>query len=139
MTREQVVQAARGWIGTAFRPQGRRRSGIDCIGLIVVVARDLDIPHTDYSHYTQWPDPNRRLIAVLDEQAVLQAPTAPWPGTIGLFASPALPCHVTITSMRHGVRHIIHASTTARAVLEQPLDSQGLRLLRRYGFRELES
>lgn len=40
--------AARGWIGVPSRHQGRSRAGVDCIGLVVMAARDcgLDVPIT---------------------------------------------------------------------------------------------
>ena len=40
------LEAARGWLGVAWRHQGRSRAGIDCIGLVVMAARvcGLDAP-----------------------------------------------------------------------------------------------
>lgn len=43
VTREQVIECARSWIGTPWRHQGRNRSGIDCGGLIIEVAKELGI------------------------------------------------------------------------------------------------
>ena len=40
--RERIVATARGYIGTPYRHQGRRRGvGCDCLGLVLAVWRDL--------------------------------------------------------------------------------------------------
>lgn len=40
-----IVEAARGWVGTPFKHQGRVKNlGVDCIGLAIGVAKDLGIP-----------------------------------------------------------------------------------------------
>lgn len=47
--RSEIVAAARDWIGTPYRHQGRTRAGVDCIGFVWAVAADLgyhvDIPN----------------------------------------------------------------------------------------------
>lgn len=49
---EAVVRIARGWIGVPFRPQGRDRLGVDCVGLVAAIwaeaGRELRLP-ADYS------------------------------------------------------------------------------------------
>ncbi len=42
ITGEQIVAAARGYVGTPFKLYGRDKNGIDCLGLIVCVAREVD-------------------------------------------------------------------------------------------------
>src|SRR5687767_7481722 len=39
----EVIGVARNWLGVPYRHQGRSRLGVDCIGLAVVVARELDL------------------------------------------------------------------------------------------------
>lgn len=43
ITPADVVASARSWVGTQYRHQGRGKTGVDCIGLLVVVARELDL------------------------------------------------------------------------------------------------
>ena len=43
-TAAQVVSEARTWIGVPFVHQGRSRSGVDCIGLPIMVLRSLGVP-----------------------------------------------------------------------------------------------
>jgi len=53
-----IVQAARKYLGTPFVHQGRAPgAGMDCIGLLVLTARDVSIPIEDHAGYTRRPDP----------------------------------------------------------------------------------
>ena len=72
ITREMIVAEARSWIGTAFKHQGRmkksygNRGGCDCIGLIVGVAKVLQLSsgqgwmldYYDNRHYHRLPHGN---------------------------------------------------------------------------------
>lgn len=43
-TGAEIVAAARGWVGVPFRHQGRdREAGVDCVGLVIVVAQELGL------------------------------------------------------------------------------------------------
>jgi cell wall-associated NlpC family hydrolase len=55
---QQVIQVARSWIGVPFRHQGRSRAGVDCVGLIIGIARELDLPTggIDRANYSRTPD-----------------------------------------------------------------------------------
>ena len=55
-TQAEVVAAARGWIGTPFQHQARLRGvGVDCIGVVVGVARELGLSDYDISGYGAAP------------------------------------------------------------------------------------
>ncbi|MDZ5761581.1 hypothetical protein [Lyticum sinuosum] len=43
ITSEKIINSARSFIGHSFRPQGRGINGYDCIGLILAIAKDLNI------------------------------------------------------------------------------------------------
>jgi hypothetical protein len=43
VTREQIIEQARTWMGVPWRHQGRNRSGIDCGGLVIQVAIELGL------------------------------------------------------------------------------------------------
>lgn len=48
----RIIEVARTELGTPFHHQGRcSRVGIDCIGLLVIIARTLGIQHTDRTDY----------------------------------------------------------------------------------------
>jgi cell wall-associated NlpC family hydrolase len=53
----EVIACARSWVGVPFRHQGRTRDGVDCIGLVVAVARELQLldPGVDRTDYGRLP------------------------------------------------------------------------------------
>lgn len=58
ITREQILSAARECLGTPFHHQGRIcGAGLDCIGLMVHVARKLEIFFYDNVTYSRDPMP----------------------------------------------------------------------------------
>jgi hypothetical protein len=139
LTRRDVVTAARAWLGVPFRPKGRSHMGVDCLGLLVVLGQQFAVPHQDEQHYTDYPDPQRRMLATFDRYLERRPNEADWDATIGVFTTHrALPGHVALFTTRDHVRHLLHASMAERMVLEHPYDEiatlrQG-RLLARYGF-----
>jgi cell wall-associated NlpC family hydrolase len=51
VTGADIVAAARGWMGVRWKHHGRSREGVDCCGLIIMVAKELgyfDFDVTDY-------------------------------------------------------------------------------------------
>lgn len=69
ITREDIVREARALIGTKFRHQGRDpETGIDCLGLLVCVARALGHePTSDFTNYPRRPDPQKLLAGLRGE------------------------------------------------------------------------
>lgn len=57
VTREQIIEQARTWIGVPWRHQGRNRTGIDCGGLVIQVAIELGFatPAHDRVGYDRLP------------------------------------------------------------------------------------
>jgi cell wall-associated NlpC family hydrolase len=66
---ERVVAQARSYLGVPFWHAGRSKQGLDCIGLLAVVAHDLEITDFDDVNYAPEPDP-AYLTAVLERFAV---------------------------------------------------------------------
>ena len=135
---EDIVRAARGWIGTNFHHQGRlKRSashagGCDCLGLLVGVANELELSIaegnmllagfdvTDYGHI---PD-LRRLITVFESLFTPVAMSAMAQGDVALMRFDAVPQHLGIISHHpQGGLGIIHALASARKVVEHRLDA----------------
>ena len=57
IARANVVSAARSYIGTPFVHQGRLRGvGVDCVGLLIGMARDLGIADVSYTGYRRTGD-----------------------------------------------------------------------------------
>jgi len=62
------VEAARKYIGLRWVHQGRSRTqGVDCLGLIVLAARDIGMKVEDCTGYRRRPD-DRKLLRMVDEQ-----------------------------------------------------------------------
>lgn len=130
-----IVAAARGWLGTRFHHQGRikktttHRGGVDCLGLLVGIARDLDLrlpdgtplaglDQTDYTHFPDTDRLRRRL-----ELALYPVPVkAIEPGHALLLRIESLPQHMAIVSTAGAHTAIIHAYAPSRAVVEHVLD-----------------
>lgn len=51
-----IIEEARKWRGTPYKNQGRDVSGIDCGGLVLVVARALGLTNLEYLGYSNSPD-----------------------------------------------------------------------------------
>jgi hypothetical protein len=110
-----------------------------------MVGRAFAVPHEDQQHYTDWPDPQRLMLAAFDCYLERLSPVEEdWDGTIGVLTTTVmrLPGHVGIFSTVDGVRHLIHARMSERKVLEQRFDSDPRSretvLVARYGFPGLE-
>jgi len=59
VTTADVYSEARAWVGVPFAHQGRSRTtGVDCVGLVICVARELGLvpPDADENGYRRAPD-----------------------------------------------------------------------------------
>lgn len=123
-SRTDVVAAARSWIGTPFAHQGRIKTvGVDCIGLVIGVGRELGLcePDFDVSGYARNPD-GRSLMALsrvhmtpIDREA-MQA------GDVVVVRFGDHPQHFGVLgNYKHGGLSIVHAAMKSGAVVEQRL------------------
>ena len=127
----RVAAAARGWLGTRCHHQGRlkkndaHKGGVDCLGLLVGVAKELHLQSADGKplaefdeiHYSHSPD-SKRLQAHLAQALTRISPAAIMPGDIVLLRIDDNPQHLAIVSEQG----LIHAYAPARAVVEHALD-----------------
>ena len=117
-SKEDVVAAARAYLGVPWRHQGRSRLGLDCAGLVALVARDLglsDYDSTNYRRHAQGQAFVGHFRDRMDQVAILEMA----PGDVLLFADGAYPCHSAFLSERHGVPYLIHAHASRRKVVEE--------------------
>lgn len=56
VTRAQLIEQARSYLGTPYRNQGRDRDGLDCGGLLLVIGRDLGLTELEHLGYSNSPD-----------------------------------------------------------------------------------
>lgn len=114
----EIVTAARRWLGTPFHHQGRVRGvGVDCAGLVIGVARELGIFHIDVTGYGHRPDDREMEHLVRAHLAEIPLADAA-PGDVLLMLIGGRPQHLAI---RTDVG-IIHAYAPARKVVEHRID-----------------
>ncbi len=117
VTRKQVIDCARSYLGTPFQHQGRiKGKGIDCSGLALMVGEELGIVGRDgrplcrdlYIGYSRQPM-NSIVYEACNRSLILKPIPAMRPGDVIATRNPALPCHVAIVSEINGVLYMIHA------------------------------
>lgn len=113
-----VVAAARAWLATPWRHQGRSRGlGCDCAGLVIGVAHDLGLTDFDFTAYGRTPHADT-LRALCDAHMQRIERAAVRPGDIYLMRWLAEPQHLAIATDLG----IVHAYAAARRVVEHRLD-----------------
>lgn len=132
MASNQILTEARTWIGTRFQHQGRLKKssecigGCDCLGLIIGVARALQIKtkdgvllyELDRKDYSIRPRDDNRLFNELNKIFTLKKEMDN--GDIALMSIERWPYHLGILDTTNG--SIIHACFYSRQVVERPLD-----------------
>lgn len=137
--RADIIAAARGYIGVAWRHQGRTRArGIDCFGLVIRAAADCGITVPDEVGYARIPD-GFALQAGLRARFDPIRITEVRPGDLLGFAEGHFPCHIGIATPGRAGLAMVHAHARRRRVMEEPLDQDwGARLRLAAAFRGLK-
>lgn len=141
VTRAQIVAEARTWIGTPWRHQGRLKGvGVDCIGLLACIAKDLGIFHYDVTGYSRQPNP-KELVRHIEAAGMLRIPKEKaLPADAALIDFGGGPQHLAILSdYKFGGLAFIHALSKVGYVAEHRLPSGWLRgIWRLYRFPGIE-
>lgn len=120
MTGSDVVRVAREIVGTAFHHQGRLKGvGIDCAGVVIVVAHELGLSEFDVTDYGRIPD-GETIRSLLDEH--MDPVEKPEPGDVLLFRFTKHDQHLAILATHDQVMTIIHARGDIGRVVETSLD-----------------
>ena len=123
-TNYDVAACARGYIGTPFHHQGRLKGGgIDCAGLIICVAHELNISSFDIQSYTRTPNP-RVYLSVLNDNLDEDTTGVFVPGQVLSFAFARYQQHlgitVTSTTMVHAIeQHLTHELTLSETWIKR--------------------
>lgn len=120
-SRDDVIEEARSWLEVPWAHQGRTRLGIDCAGLVIMVAHSLDLFTYDTTNYQRRTSGRGFLIhfrKCMAEKSVANARS----GDVLLFRDKQFPCHSAIVAWRDGVPTIVHAHILRRMVVEEPLE-----------------
>lgn len=109
------------WLGTPFRLHGRGPGGVDCVGLVVVVARELGLDFDDFLGYGRHAA-DHALLRHLECVAEREPLDASGPGSLVVLAERRFPGHC---GFRAGDDRVVHASTARRAVAVDRLGDLG--------------
>lgn len=112
VTRADVISEARSWIGTPYAHQHRVKDhGVDCVGLLIGVCRNLGLvaPDFDVNAYPPKPDGNTLLARCNDLMDPVREDLIR-PGHVLLIAFKRDPHHLGILGdYLHGGFSLIHA------------------------------
>ena len=115
-TRTDIVRTARSFIGTPFHHMGRLPGvGIDCAGVLVCAARELDLVAAAFDVPAYTPTPDGRAMLRWCEEYMTQVSQADMrPGDAILLITDLYPQHLGILGdYAHGGLSIIHAANNA--------------------------
>lgn len=118
----EIYLTARQLVGTPYHHQGRQKDlGVDCIGVPIWVARQLNLQIADPCDYCKQPD------GTMLQKIQAQCPT--WfltPGALLVFQIRGIPSHCAIASKYMGGLGMIHAWDVAGVVVENRLTDDWL-------------
>lgn len=135
ITPEQFLAEAKSWLGTAYHHQGRlkksdshHKGGVDCIGLVVGICRELgmdEIVRADKTDYSPHPTGNRLALVAGDYLKLIDI-KGKKSADILLFKTFKDPQHVGILTEDN---HFIHCNSSAGQVVQQPLSKTWERMI----------
>ncbi|MAL80214.1 MAG: hypothetical protein CMN55_14095 [Sneathiella sp.] len=120
----EILTAARGWIGTPWRHQGRSARGLDCVGLVVMVARQIGLTPVDLPGYARRQD-GARLLSHLHKQLDVSSLHNWNNGGIAIFRESQFPIHLGFLARDKDGPTVIHAHAGRRRVVEELLAPYG--------------
>jgi cell wall-associated NlpC family hydrolase len=119
--RDEIVTAARSYLGVPFRHQGRSRNGIDCLGLVLVVYNQVFGTSHEILGYPRRPDAaemrrqlREKLSAITPEQARA--------GDLAHLAYNGEATHLALLTTPEQIIHVL--LTPPRRVVEQRLSPE---------------
>ncbi len=121
ITRDQIVETARSYLGVKFARSGRDRNrGIDCVGLLTLVGRDLGLDIEDIINYNFEPKPDV-FLEIIRRQTNPAPMNVYKPGNVVLLRQSVFPMHCGIIAKDETGLTIINANLHKRKVVEQPI------------------
>lgn len=129
---DDIAARARTYMGVPYSHLGRSRRGVDCIGLVICVARDLGLvaPDFDVAHYSRYPQ-----AGVLEgelAQYLLASAGDLQSGQVVTLKIHRMPFHVGIIGTGPGgTVRLIHSYISTGCVCEHTLDGKWSRRISR--------
>jgi len=129
VTGADVVTVARGFLGVRYRHQGRNRTGVDCIGLPVLVRAELGLPVMDASAYAR-ATTDTEMLDFCRANLVEVARADLQPGDILVQMDRTMRHMAIVADCVYGGLSIIHAWLPNRRVVECRLDDYFMQTVR---------
>ena len=119
ITRTQIIEAARNYLDVPWLHQGRNIHGIDCVGLLIMVGRDIGLDMKDVKAYSLYYDPIMLARSFRKNNCKKIPKTNAIAGDIVTIRVGNAATHVGILTMKENVLHLIHAYRSSRTVREE--------------------
>jgi len=134
-----VIENALSWQGVPWRHQGRSRSGIDCIGLVITLAHELGLSDFDTHAYNRSPD-GVNFLSGFKSHMDRVPPGDEKPGDVVVLRDQTLPCHCGILVWFRNTFYLVHAAAKSRKVVmdlfDGDLKSRKIAIFRYRGLEE---
>ena len=115
------MDPARSYLGVRFARSGRDRNrGIDCVGLLTLVGRDLGLDIQDIINYNFEPQPDV-FLNIIRSQSNPVPMGAFKPACIVILRQSIYPMHCGIIGRNDEGLTVINANLHARKVVEEPI------------------
>lgn len=122
--RESIQEQVRKYLDVKWRHQGRNPDvGIDCAGLVVLVAKDLGLSNYDSTNYHRNPL-NDKFIQHFSENMKKKHVAKRQVGDVVLFRDKMFSCHSGFITYKNGVEHVTHAYAKRKCVIEEPVTDE---------------
>lgn len=135
MNRQDVVNKAKSLLGIKYAHQGRSEKGLDCVGVLAMVADEFNYVYTDLEGYKRTPSASALIDLLklnLDEIELSETEI----GDIYLMrlGQGIKPRHTSIKVSDSTIIHALNMGNIQR-VIEQPLDQYRGHLVKAFRFR----
>lgn len=122
---QKMVAAARSYIGVKFFHAGRNKNGLDCIGLLVLSAKDAGVDIPDETSYSQWVNTDNLKDKIDLCCRRLQGSGEVQPGDMVLFNIVRSPQHMAMVTEvgTDGPTRIVHSYQSVGRVVEHDFDA----------------
>ena len=118
-SRADVIAEAMTWLEVPWRHQGRSRKHVDCVGLVIKVAHELDLSGFDTADYDRRPNGVDFLRGFSDHMDRVK-PGVEQGGDVVVMRDDRLPCHCGLLVPFRGRTHLVHAAAKRKKVVIEP-------------------
>lgn len=121
--RQDIVDEARKYLDVKFRHQGRNPRGVDCVGLVMLVAESFGYQCPMVSNYRREPR-HEEFIGLFRHYMIEKPVKDRTKGDVILCRDHIFTCHSVIYDINGDEETAIHATARRRKVVEEPWDEE---------------